>query len=154
MAGYVDVPRALATAAALQAVRETEAADTERTHAATARLREGIVATVPDVDVAGDPDARLPHIVNVSCLYVDGEALVTALDRAGFAVSSGSACTASALEPSHVLAAMGVLTHGNVRVSISASTTDAELDSFVATLGEVVADIRATTAIASETPGG
>ncbi len=154
MAGYVDVPRALATAAALQAVRETEAADTERMHAASARLREAIVARVPDVDVAGDPDARLPHIVNVSCLYVDGEALVTALDRAGFAVSSGSACTASALEPSHVLAAMGVLTHGNVRVSISASTTDAELDSFVATLGEVVADIRATTAIASETPGG
>ena len=53
-----------------------------------------------------------------------------------------------------MLAAMGVLTHGNVRVSISASTTDAELDRFVATMGEVVADIRATTAIASETSDG
>jgi cysteine desulfurase len=154
MAGYVDVPRALAAAAALKAVRETEAADAEQMHAQTDRLRERIVATVPDVDVAGDPDVRLPHIVNVSCLYVDGEALVTALDRAGFAVSSGSACTASALEPSHVLAAMGVLTHGNVRVSIAPSTTEAELERFVATLGEVVADIRTSAAIASEPSDG
>ena len=53
-----------------------------------------------------------------SCLYVDGEALVRELDRRGFAVASGSACTSSTLEPSHVLAAMGALTHGNVRVTL------------------------------------
>ena len=64
--------------------------------------------------------ARLPHIVTFSCLYVDGEALVTELDRAGFSVSSGSACVADTRQPSHVLAAMGALTHGNVRVSLPA----------------------------------
>ena len=66
----------------------------------------------------GDPVDRLPHVVTFSCLFVDGEALVHELDRRGFAVASGSACTASTLEPSHVLAAMGVLTHGNVRVTL------------------------------------
>ena len=53
-----------------------------------------------------------------SALYVDGEALVHEFDRRGFAVASGSACTASTLEPSHVLAAMGLLTHGNVRITL------------------------------------
>ena len=72
---------------------------------------------MPDVEVVGDPEDRLPHLVTFSCLYVDGEALVHALDRHGFAVASGSACTAATFRPSHVLAAMGVLTHGNVRVS-------------------------------------
>ena len=69
-----------------------------------------------------DDGPRLPHLVAFSCLYVDGEALVTELDRRGFAVASGSACTASTLEPSHVLAAMGALTHGNVRVSLGRDT--------------------------------
>ena len=82
-------------------------------------------AAIPDVEVVGDPEQRLPHLVTFSCLYVDGEALVTELDRLGFGVASGSACTASTLEPSHVLAAMGVLTHGNVRVSLTRDTTEA-----------------------------
>ena len=53
-----------------------------------------VAATVPDVEVVGDPVHRLPHLVTFSCLYVDGEALLHALDRRGFAVSSGSSCTA------------------------------------------------------------
>ncbi len=93
--------------------------------------------------MVGDPVDRLPHLVTFSCLYVDGEALVTELDRRGFGVASGSACTASTLEPSHVLAAMGVLTHGNVRVSLTRETTEQQVDAFLAALPEVVAGIRA-----------
>ena len=78
--------------------------------------------------MVGDPVDRLPHLVTFSFLYVDGEALVNALDRRGFGVASGSACTASTLEPSHVLAAMGALTHGNVRVSLTRDTTEADVD--------------------------
>ena len=89
-----------------------------RQHALVDRIRAG-VATIPDVDVVGDPVDRLPHLVTFSCLYVDGESLVTELDKLGFGVASGSACTASTLTPSHVLAAMGALTHGNVRLSLS-----------------------------------
>jgi cysteine desulfurase len=86
---------------------------------------------------------RLPHVVTFSCLYVDGEALLHALDRRGFAVSSGSSCTSSTLRPSHVLEAMGVLSHGNVRISLHRGTTDGEIDRFLSDLPQVVADLRA-----------
>ena len=77
-----------------------------------------------------------------SFLYVDGEAIVDALNRRGFEVASGSACTASTLEPSHVLAAMGALTHGNVRVSLSRDATQADVDDFLAVLPATVEEIR------------
>jgi cysteine desulfurase len=141
VAGYENVPAALAAAAALQAVLAEREDRNARQHALVDRLRAGL-ARIPDVEVVGDPVDRLPHVLSFSCLYVDGEALVTELDRRGFAVASGSACTASALEPSHVLAAMGALTHGNVRVSLSAHTTDAEVDRLLAELPEVVAGLR------------
>jgi cysteine desulfurase len=139
--GFENVPGALAAAAALRAVaddRETA----ERQRRLVDRIR-AVVATLPDVDVAGDPVDRLPHLVTFSCLYVDGEALVTELDRCGFGVASGSACTASTLEPSHVLAAMGVLTHGNVRVSLARDTTEDDVDRFLATLPDVLHRLRA-----------
>ena len=97
---------------------------------------------MPETEVVGDPDDRLPHLVTFSCLYLDGEALVTELDRRGFAVASGSACTASTLEPSHVLAAMGALTHGNLRVSVGRETTGDDVSRFLAALPEVVAELR------------
>jgi cysteine desulfurase len=91
----------------------------------------------------GDPVDRLPHLLTFSCLYVDGESLVTELDRLGFGVASGSACTSSTLTPSHVLAAMGALTHGNVRLSLSRTTTQDEVDAFLAALPGVVERLRA-----------
>jgi cysteine desulfurase len=103
---------------------------------------------VPDVEVVGDPVHRLPHLVTFSCLYVDGEALLHALDRRGFAVSSGSSCTSDTLRPSHVLAAMGVLTHGNVRVSLHRETTEEQVDRFLEELPGVVASLRAEVGIA------
>ena len=140
--GFENVPAALAAAAALQAV-VAERDEVNRRHAALVdRIRAG-VAAVEDVEVAGDPVHRLPHLVTFSCLYVDGEALVTALDRHGFGVASGSACTTSTLEPSHVLAAMGVLTHGNVRLSLTRNTTEDDVDRLLAVLPGVVAAIRA-----------
>ena len=114
--GFENVPAVLAAAAALQAVVGRAGRENARQHALVDRIRRGVGA-LPDVEVVGDPADRLPHLMTFSCLYVDGEALVTELDRLGFEVASGSACTASTLEPSHVLAAMGALTHGNVRVS-------------------------------------
>ncbi|MGZ4497117.1 MAG: cysteine desulfurase family protein [Nocardioides sp.] len=140
-AGLENVPAALAAAAALQAVVGERETTNARQSALVDRVRAA-AARIPDVEVVGDAVARLPHLVTFSCLYVDGEALVTELDRRGFSVASGSACTASTLEPSHVLAAMGVLTHGNVRVSMARGTTEAEVDRFLAELPDVVAAIR------------
>ena len=107
------------------------------------RIRATVSATVPDVEVLGDPVDRLPHIVTFSCLYVDGEAVLGELDRRGFAVSSGSSCTSSTLEPSHVLVAMGALTSGNVRVSLHRGTTEHEVDTFLAALPGAVESVRA-----------
>jgi cysteine desulfurase len=84
----------------------------------------------------------LPHLVTFSCLYVDGEQLVRALDAEGFEVTSGSSCTSSTLEPSHVLVAMGALTHGNVRVSLSRATTEGDVERFLVALPRVVARLR------------
>ncbi len=147
--GYANIPAVLAAAAALQTVEAGRRAAADRMRALTATLRTRLAMSVADVDLAGDPDDRLPHVVNASFLYVDGEALVTELDRAGFAVSSGSACTASTLEPSHVLAAMGVLTHGNVRVSVSPATTADDLDRFVTAVTGIVPRLRAAAGVTS-----
>ena len=111
-----------------------------------ARLRAA-AAGLPDTEVVGAPEERLPHLVTFSCLYLDGEALVTELDRHGFGVASGSACTASTLEPSHVLAAMGALTHGNVRVSLTRETTAEQVDASAGVLPEVVGRLRARAAL-------
>jgi cysteine desulfurase len=141
--GAPDLPAIVAAAAALRAVTAEAAAEATRLHALVDRIRARVAATVPDVEVVGDPTGRLPHLVTFSCLYVDGEALLHALDRRGFAVSSGSACTASTLRPSHVLEAMGVLSHGNVRLSLHRETTAAQVERLLAELPGIVAGLRA-----------
>lgn len=141
--GTLNLPAIVAAAAALRAVAAEAAAEAARLSALVDRIRATVPATVPDVEVVGDPVNRLPHLVTFSCLYVDGEALLHALDRRGFAVSSGSSCTSSTLRPSHVLEAMGVLSHGNVRISLHRDTTEAEVERFLAELPQVVADLRA-----------
>jgi cysteine desulfurase len=142
VAGAPGLPQVVAAAVGLQAAAAEAVDEDRRLRPLVGRLRTRLAAEVPDVEVVGDPDDRLPHLVTFSCLYVDGEALLTALDRAGFAVSSGSSCTASTLQPSHVLAAMGALTHGNVRVSLHRGTTEADVDRFLAVLPGIVAELR------------
>jgi cysteine desulfurase len=141
--GAVDIPAVVAAAASLRAVLDEADTEAKRLSALVERIRVEVARTVPDVEVVGDPDNRLPHLVTFSCLYVDGEALLHALDRAGFAVSSGSSCTASTLQPSHVLEAMGVLSHGNVRVSLHRGTTADQVERFLSLLPGLVTGIRA-----------
>jgi cysteine desulfurase len=139
------VPLALAAAEAWQQASATAVADAALTRSLVGVVREA-AARVPDTVVVGDPDDRLPHVVTFSSLYVDGEALVGAFDQQGYAVASGSACTSSTLEPSHVLAAMGVLTHGNVRVTLPlpavSPAVEADVAGFCAILSRTVAGVR------------
>lgn len=139
--GFENVPGALAAAAALRETIEGQSERTQRQVELTSVLADA-VRSIPDTEVFLAPGERLPHLMAFSCLYIDGEALVTALDRLGFAVASGSACTASTLEPSHVLAAMGALTHGNVRVSLGPDTAPAEVHRLARELPGVVARLR------------
>jgi cysteine desulfurase len=138
-----SLPLVVAAAAALRAAATEAAAEATRLSGLVDEIRAVVAASVPDVEVVGDPLDRLPNLVTFSCLYVDGEALLHALDRRGFAVSSGSSCTSSTLRPSHVLEAMGVLSHGNVRVSLHRETTDAEVAGFLRELPDIVMSIRA-----------
>lgn len=140
--GFENIPAIVAAAASLRAVRAEAVAEAARLRGLVARMRERVAALVPDVEVVGDPERRLPHLVTFSCLYVDGETLLHALDREGFSVSSGSSCTSSTLTPSHVLKAMGVLSEGNVRVSLPSGTVEADVDRFLDVLPGAVRSVR------------
>jgi cysteine desulfurase len=140
--GFENVPGIVSAAVALEAVVAQSPAEDERLRALTGRIRAAVAATVPHCEVVGHPDERLPHIVTFSCLYTSGEALLGELDRAGFAVSSGSSCTASTLEPSHVLVAMGALSQGNIRVSLPRGVAEADVDRFVKVLPGAVRRVR------------
>src|SRR5690606_30455880 len=140
--GFENVPAIVAAVAALRARLEEAEEENRRAFALVDRIRTRVPELVPDVEVVGDPVDRVPHIVTFSCLYVAGEALLTELDKAGFAISSGSSCTASTLRPSHVLEAMGVLTHGNVRVSLPRGASAEDVDRFLEVLPPLVRRIR------------
>ncbi|MEW2302782.1 aminotransferase class V-fold PLP-dependent enzyme [Streptomyces sp. NPDC006655] len=140
--GFENLPAIVAAAASLRAVRAEAEQEAVRLRELTARIRARVAQSVPDVEVVGDAERRLPGIVTFSCLYVDGETLLHELDREGFSVSSGSSCTSSTLTPSHVLKAMGVLSEGNVRVSLPAGAAEADVARFLEVLPGVVAGVR------------
>lgn len=140
--GFENIPAIVAAAASLRAVRAEAVREAARLRELTDRIRARVAEAVPDVEVVGDPVRRLPGIVTFSCLYADGESLLHELDRAGFSVSSGSSCTSSTLTPSHVLKAMGVLSEGNVRVSLPPGTADEDVERFLGALPAAVAAVR------------
>ncbi|MGW8745730.1 aminotransferase class V-fold PLP-dependent enzyme [Streptomyces sp. NPDC055794] len=140
--GFENLPAIVAAAASLRAVRAEAAQEAARLRELTERIRARVPGLVPDVEVVGDAVRRLPGVVTFSCLYVDGETLLHELDRAGFSVSSGSSCTSSTLTPSHVLKAMGVLTEGNVRVSLPPGTPAEDVERFLEVLPGTVAAVR------------
>ncbi|MEU9730013.1 aminotransferase class V-fold PLP-dependent enzyme [Streptomyces sp. NPDC048002] len=142
VAGFQNLPAIVAAAASLRAVRAEAVQEAARLRELTERIRTRVPGLVPDVEVVGDPVRRLPGIVTFSCLYVDGESLLHELDRAGFSVSSGSSCTSSTLTPSHVLKAMGVLSEGNVRVSLPSGTAREDVERFLEVLPGAVASVR------------
>ncbi|MET9380785.1 aminotransferase class V-fold PLP-dependent enzyme [Streptomyces sp. NPDC002928] len=141
-AGFENIPAIVAAAASLRAVRAEAEQEAVRLRELTDRIRTRVPSVVPDVEVVGDAVRRLPGVVTFSCLYVDGETLLHELDREGFSVSSGSSCTSSTLTPSHVLKAMGVLSEGNVRVSLPLGTPVEEVERFLSVLPGTVAAVR------------
>ncbi|MDE0572952.1 aminotransferase class V-fold PLP-dependent enzyme [Demequina sp. B12] len=139
--GGVSVPVALAAAVALQERVENMERESQRQFDLVTRLRAGF-AQLEGVHVVGDEVERLPHLLTAAFLYLDGEPLVTRLDREGFAVGSGSACGKAQFQPSQVLAAMGALTHGNLRIGLHPGITDGEIERFLATMPRVIEVVR------------
>jgi len=116
------------------------------------RLLQGIMNTVPDILVAGNPEKGLANTLMICVKYVEGEAILLHLDAMGVAASSGSACTSGSLDPSHVLLAMGVpveVAHGSVRFSLGRSTTEEQIDHVIKVFAPIVENLRA---MSPETP--
>ncbi|MGH9306871.1 MAG: cysteine desulfurase family protein [Acidimicrobiales bacterium] len=143
-AGMENTPAIIgfgATAEVLSRLGRIEAEATQaRTH--TESVLAGALAC-GDVAPYGDTEDRLPHIVCLGVMGVEAEAVVLGLDQAGLAVHSGSACSSETLEPSPVLAAMGVPAESSLRVSVGWSTTDNDVDAFIEAFPGVVRRLRA-----------
>lgn len=108
-------------------------------------LESQIIKSIKSVRVNGDIQNRVPNTTNISFDYIEGEAILLLLDKAGICASSGSACTTGSLEPSHVLRAMGVpytSAHGSLRLSLSRYNTKDEMDYIVETLVPVIEKLR------------
>ena len=140
-AGTENVAGAVGMATAF----ELASAERDVTVPRVAALRDRLAAAVlgvPGVELTGHPVERLPHILSVVVPGIDGGSVTLALDLAGIAVSTGSACSTGSTEISHVLAAMGYPVdeaRGAVRLSLGRTTTDAEIDEVVRVLPDVVA---------------
>jgi len=118
--------------------------DTERVAAMRDRLEQGLRRVTPDVQIFGDRETRLPNTTLFAAPGAKAETAIIAFDLNGIAVSSGSACSSGKVQPSEVLAAMGVdaaLARGAIRASIGNITTEAEIDRFVETWNTVAGSL-------------
>ncbi|MDR1858499.1 MAG: cysteine desulfurase [Treponema sp.] len=114
------------------------------------RLRDGLVASIPNVKINGHLTDTLPNTLNISFPGAEGEAMLLSMDIAGIEASTGSACASGSLEPSHVLMAIGVgpeLAHGSIRFSLGWGITTADVDYIVETVPPIIARLRAMSSI-------
>jgi cysteine desulfurase len=110
------------------------------------KLIKEIPKRIPEVRLNGHPQQRLPNNVNFSIKYIEGESILLSLDMLGIAASTGSACTSSSLEPSHVLLSIGLdhaTAHGSLRISMGRWTKEPEIDYLLENLPKVVEKLRA-----------
>jgi cysteine desulfurase len=145
-AGTENVPGIVAQGRAGElAVRGFEQGDDKKICALRHRLERGILGQVEDAGVNGAGAPRVPNTSNIYFDHIDGEAMVIALDLKGLAVSTGAACSSGAIEPSHVLIAMGLMpdrARASLRFSLGKQTTAEEIDFVLALVPETVARLR------------
>lgn len=143
--GTENVPGIVGLGAAIQRAVERMPAERLRLTGLRNRLLEGILQRIPNLVVNGARAQRLPNNVNLSFHGVTGEALLMQLDFAGFAASSGSACSSGALDPSHVLLALGLsveLAKGSLRLTLGEENTGEDVDRLLAILPGIVDRLR------------
>lgn len=139
--GFPDIPAAVAAAVALEEAAPSWQSQAESNRAMIDRVRSELLSM--NLSCAGDPTARLPHVLTFSIKGAAGGALVTELDKRGIQVASGSACTADTRMPSHVLEAMGMPNDSSIRISLPPDCSDATIDLFLAQLPEALAVVTA-----------
>ena len=136
-----SLPLLLASAVALENFSSEVKEANAQARIFNSQLRASF-AQISDVDIAGSLDSSLAHLLSASFMNCNGEELLRGIQSDGISVDSGSACTADNLEPSHVLAAMGVLTHGNIRITIHPETTQTEIDALISSVKKNVERLR------------
>lgn len=144
-AGTENVPGLAAMGEAARLAASELAAEAARLAALRDRFERTLLERVPGVTVNGAAAPRLPNTSSVSFEGIDGEPMVIALDLRGFAVSSGSACSSGAVEPSHVLTAMGLTAaqaRSSLRISLGRGNTQAQVDALVEAMAECAAHLR------------
>jgi cysteine desulfurase len=145
-AGTENVPGIVALGKAAQLAKEgLDRREDEKTAAMRDRLEQGILTQVDEAGVNGEGATRIPNTTNLHFDHIEGEAMVIALDLKGLAVSTGAACSSGAIEPSHVLIAMGLRPNqarASIRFSLGKQTTEADIDFALALVPETVARLR------------
>jgi len=145
-AGTENVPGIVALSKAAEiAMQGFERGDDKKMLGLRDRLQQGILAQVEEAGVNGDGASRVPNTTNISIDHIDGEAMVIALDLKGLAVSTGAACSSGAIEPSHVLMAMGLRpeqARASLRFSLGKQNTEEEIDFALALVPETIARLR------------
>lgn len=145
-AGTENVPYIVGLAKAAELAKKRVSDGTmDKVAALRDKLEQGILASIPDVKVNGDPEHRVPNTTNISFGYIEGESILMYLNDFGICASSGSACTSGSLEPSHVLRAMNVpfqFAHGSIRFSLSDQTTQADIDLVLKELPPIIERLR------------
>lgn len=144
-AGTENVPYIIGLGVACELAQKEILEDSAYVAGLRDRLEKGLLKSVPNSRVNGNPQCRLPNTTNISFKNVEGEAILLLLDRLGICASSGSACTSGSLEPSHVLRAMNVpftYAHGSIRFSLSRYTTQEDIDYVVQHMPGVIAELR------------
>ena len=145
-AGTENVPGIVALGKAAQlAIEAFERADDKKMSALRDRLQQGILAQVEDAGVNGEGAPRVPNTSNIYFDHIEGESMVIALDLKGLAVSTGAACSSGAIEPSHVLVAMGLpadRARASIRFSLGKQNTAEDIDIALALVPETVARLR------------
>ena len=145
-AGTENVPGIVALGKAAELVRQAlDAGGDQRVAALRDRLEQGILAQVDDAVVNGNGALRVPNTTNIRFDHIEGESLVIALDLKGLAVSTGAACSSGAIEPSHVLIAMGLRpdqARSSIRFSLGKQTTAADIDFALSLVPETVVRLR------------
>ncbi|MGB8762511.1 MAG: cysteine desulfurase family protein [Candidatus Sulfotelmatobacter sp.] len=145
-AGTENVPGIVALGKAAElAMQGFERVDDKKTSALRDRLQQGILAQVEEAGVNGNGAARVPNTTNIYFDHIDGEAMVIALDLKGLAVSTGAACSSGAIEPSHVLVAMGLRpdrARASIRFSLGKQNTAEDIDLALALVPETIARLR------------
>lgn len=144
-AGTENTASIIGLGVAADLARQHMAFENTEVRALRDRLEQALLEAVPNSFVTGDPANRLPNTANIAFEYVEGEAILLLLNRAGIAASSGSACTSGSLEPSHVMRAMHIpytAAHGAVRFSLSRYNTAEEIERVIAAVPPVIAQLR------------